>query len=47
MSAALLNVGAISGLWGIVWYAWDHKANAPGYLLALCLFGLIVGELIS
>jgi len=47
VSAVLLNIGSIAGIWGVIWYLWDHRANAPGYLLAIGLTGLIVGSAMS
>jgi hypothetical protein len=47
MGALLTSVGAISAIWGSLWYLWDHNANAPIYLLAVGLFGLIAGGALS
>jgi hypothetical protein len=46
-SAILLNIGAILGLWGVVWLLWDKYSNAPGWLLGIGLVTLIVGGYLS
>jgi hypothetical protein len=46
MSGILLNIGVVSGLWGTVWYLWDHRATPPIYLIAVGFVGLISGSLI-
>jgi hypothetical protein len=47
MSGLLLNIGAIAALWGILWYLWDHNADAPRWLMVCGLAGLITGNIIS
>lgn len=43
ISAALFNVGTVTGLLGIIWYALDHNATAPGWLLGAGLICLVIG----
>jgi hypothetical protein len=46
MSGIILNIGVVSGVWGAVWYMWDHRAIPPIYLIGVGFVGLIVGSLI-
>lgn len=43
MSGILMNVGAIVGIWGVLWFLWDKHAVAPGWLLGIALICLGVG----
>lgn len=43
----LVNIGAISGFWGILWLLWDKRSTAPGYLLGVGLVAVIVGGLMT
>lgn len=47
MSTVLLNVGAVSIIWGIFWVMWDTTADAPGWLLACGLLSLLGGAALS
>jgi hypothetical protein len=47
VSAVLLNIGAVASLWGVLWYMWDHNANAPAWLLGVGLTCLVTGSLLS
>ena len=47
MSGVLLNIGAIAGIWGVLWFMWDHYASAPGWLLGTAIVCLIVGSALS
>jgi hypothetical protein len=47
LSGALLNVGAVLGLWGVVWFLWDKLSPAPMYLLGASLASLAVGSYLS
>ena len=42
-AAVLQNIGAVFGLWGIVWRMWDRNAMAPGYLCGVGIVALIAG----
>lgn len=46
MSWALQDIGALLGIWGIIWHMWDHYADAPGWLLGACLFLLALGAVL-
>ena len=43
MSAVLLNLGAIIGVWGIMWAAWDKHAIGSWLMIAVGIAALIVG----
>lgn len=43
----MLNIGAIAVIWGVLWFLWDHKADAPCYLLVIALWALAVGSALS
>lgn len=47
MSTVLINVGAVSIIWGVLWVMWDTLADAPGWLMALGLISLLVGAALS
>ena len=47
MSGVLLNIGAVLGLWGIVWFAWDHDADIPGPMLMIAIVLLLGGGYLS
>lgn len=47
MGIILVNVGAISGFWGFLWFLWDKRSTAPGYLLGVGLVAVIVGGLMT
>lgn len=47
MSGVLLNIGAILGIWGILWVMWDKYSIAPGWLLGFGLLSLIIGGALS
>lgn len=39
----LQNFGAVIGIWAVVWFAWDHNANAPGWMPLTAIGSLITG----
>ena len=47
ISGLLLNIGTIIGFWGVIWYMWDHRATAPGWLLGAGLICLLAGEVMA
>lgn len=47
MIVALVDIGVLLGFWGMLWYAWDHNADAPAYLLVsglalMLIFGFML-----
>jgi len=44
---ALLNVGALFGIWGICWRSWDNGSNDPGILLGIGIGALVLGSLLT
>jgi len=39
----LQPIGAVLGLWGIVWLMLDTRSTAPGYLMVIGLVAIIAG----
>ena len=46
MSGMLQSIGVIMGLWGVLWYMWDHQAGVPIWLMGCGLLCLATGSLL-
>lgn len=46
MNATVQNVGALLGIWGVIWYAWDSNAEGPGWILGSGLACIAISYLI-
>ncbi len=47
LNALLANIGAILGIWGIVWGLWDYNARQPLYILLTSITCLLTSGGVS
>lgn len=50
ITGLLGSLAAIFTFWGWIWFLWDHKATAPGWLLlgaALCFAVIGIAQILG